>query len=86
MLYNYTWKKKQRQKSYTIVRVLTEGGISKNASVKHKKGWSDEYIQYSFEIFCDKDAQKLKGQCVICTRYTFLGIASSLIMTNLSRT
>ena len=45
--------------------------MSKKASVKHKRGWSDEYIQYGFEIFHDKDAQKVKGQCVIC--YKVLG-------------
>ena len=60
--------------------------MGKNASVKRKRGWSDEYIQYGFEIFCDKDAQKSKEQCVICTCYEFLGIVNRLIKTNLSRT
>ena len=45
--------------------------MSKSTSVKRKRGWSDEYIQFGFEIFRDKDAQKLKGQCVIC--YKVLG-------------
>ena len=45
--------------------------MSKSTNVKRKRGWSDEYIQFGFEIFHDKDAQKLKGQCVIC--YKVLG-------------
>ena len=56
--------------------------MSKNASVVRKRGWSDEYIQYGFEIFRDKDAEKLKGQSVICTCFKFLVIASRLIMIN----
>ena len=40
--------------------------MSKKAS---KRGWNNDYIQYGFAHFCDKDAQK--GQCVIC--YKVLG-------------
>ena len=40
--------------------------MSKNAS---KRGWNNDYIQYGFAHFYDKDAQK--GQCVIC--YKVLG-------------
>ena len=40
--------------------------MSKKAS---KRGWDDDYIQYGFARFSDKDAQK--GQCVIC--YKVLG-------------
>ena len=50
--------------------------MSKNSRVKRKRGWSEEYFQYGFEILRDKDAQKLKGQCVICTCYKFLGTAT----------
>ena len=40
--------------------------MSKKAN---KRGWNDDYIQYGFAHFSDKDAQK--GQCVIC--YKILG-------------
>ena len=40
--------------------------MSKKAS---KRGWNDDYIQYGFARFSDKDAQKEK--CVIC--YKVLG-------------
>ena len=43
--------------------------MSKKPSVNHKRGWSDDYIQYGFAYFPDKGAQK--GQCVIC--YKVLG-------------
>ena len=59
--------------------------MSENVSGNCKRGWSDEYIRYELEIFRDKDAQKLKCQCVICTCYKFLVIASRLIMTSLRR-
>ena len=35
----------------------------------NKRGWNDDYIQYGFAHFSDKNAQK--GQCVIC--YKVLG-------------
>ena len=37
--------------------------MSKKAS---KRGSNDDYIQYGFAHFFDKDAQK--GQCVICNK------------------
>ena len=45
--------------------------MSENVCVKHKRGWSDEGIQYGFEIFPNKDVLKLKGQYVICTIIIF---------------
>ena len=56
--------------------------MSKNASVIRKRRWSDDYIQYGFQIFRDKDAQELKGPCVICISFKFVVIASRLIMIN----
>ena len=60
--------------------------MSKNDCVKRKRGWSDVHIYYGFEIFRDQDAHKLNGQCVICTLFKFLRIASRLIKINLSKT
>ena len=45
--------------------------MSENVSVRHKRGWSDEGIQYGFEISRNKDVLKLKGQYVICTVIIF---------------
>ena len=30
--------------------------MNKKAKVNHKKGWSDDYIQYQFALFLDKYA------------------------------